>query len=435
MTGLAEHLRDAGYATHLVGKWDAGMATQYHAPKARGYDNFLGYWHHANDYWSFDEESCGFESIKDLWRTNATYDGPAYEMENGASCSQRNQEPDGETCVFEEETLSNEVLRIVDEHDTSTPLFLFYSMHLAHMPLQVPNAYLANFSSIDNTYRRSMHAMVHYVDVVIERIVDRLKGRKLWENALVVIHSDNGGEIMFAGICGGNNWPLRGGKFSNWEGGIRVGALVAGGILPAERRGKTESGLVTGWDWLSTYVSLTGGDPTDHKAKAAGLPGIDSVDQWDLISGKNTTAPRTKIIIGDTSAETPNGDGKTLVGGVIRAEGDKLWKLLVGAKDKLYTIDQYVRTGPSWPNSSSHLVPLAHEHTCGRDAKRGCLFELNADPFELESVAETNTDLFTELLAEVDEAQTTVYSPDRGKKDKGACDAAKSRGGWWGPWL
>lgn len=57
----------------------------------------------------------------------------------------------------------------------------------------------------------------------------------MWENSLVVFHSDNGGEIIFKGICGGNNWPLRGGKFSNFEGGIRVNAFVSGGWVPTAR--------------------------------------------------------------------------------------------------------------------------------------------------------------------------------------------------------
>ena len=75
-----------------------------------------------------------------------------------------------------------------------------------------------------------------------------------------------------------------------------------------------------------------------------------------------------------------NGDGKTLVGGLIEADADgTLWKLLLGAPDKLYRIDQDVRTGPSWPNSSSKLVPLAHSRTCGRAVKRGCLFEVTSD--------------------------------------------------------
>jgi hypothetical protein len=48
MTGLATKLKAAGYATHMVGKWDAGMATADHTPAGRGYDTSLIYFHHAN---------------------------------------------------------------------------------------------------------------------------------------------------------------------------------------------------------------------------------------------------------------------------------------------------------------------------------------------------------------------------------------------------
>ena len=51
------------------------------------------------------------------------------------------------------------------------------------------------------------------------------------------------------GTCGGNNWPLRGGKFSNWEGGIRTSGLVSGGAVPAARRGATEGALMGIEDW------------------------------------------------------------------------------------------------------------------------------------------------------------------------------------------
>ena len=92
-----------------------------------------------------------------------------------------------------------------------------------HMPLQIPKSWLDKFQFINNTYRRSMHAMTSYLDNDVGRVVSALKSLKFWDNTLVVFHADNGGEIMGAGICGGNNWPLRGGKFSNWEGGIRAG--------------------------------------------------------------------------------------------------------------------------------------------------------------------------------------------------------------------
>ena len=70
---------------------------------------------------------------------------------------------------------------------------------------------------------------------------------------------------------------LRGGKFSNWEGGIRVNAFISGGFIPPAARGTVQSGLTAGWDWYATLAGLAGADPTDHRAAAAGLPPIDSI--------------------------------------------------------------------------------------------------------------------------------------------------------------
>ena len=66
MTSIAHVLKRAGYATHFTGKWDVGMATWRHTPLGRGYDSFLGYFHHANDYWT---EKLPFTSTGtiDVW--------------------------------------------------------------------------------------------------------------------------------------------------------------------------------------------------------------------------------------------------------------------------------------------------------------------------------------------------------------------------------
>jgi arylsulfatase B len=225
-------------------------------------------------------------------------------------------------------------------------------------------------------------------------------------------------------------------RCSNWEGGIRVNAFVSGGLLPANRRGVVESGLIAGWDWYATYCELAGVDPTDHRAAAAGLPPIDSKSMWSLISGANSTSPRTEVVIGDTSAETPNGDGKTLVGGVIQVIHNRTWKLIVGAADKLHRIGQDVLTGPSWPNSTSHLVPLDHSRLCSKVAKNGCMFDLVADPLEESSLAAAEPALFQILLDRIEALQETVYSPVRGPVDKLACKQALGiYGGYWGPFL
>ena len=47
VTGIANKLKLAGFATHQIGKWDAGMATPEHTPRGRGYDSSFGYFHHG----------------------------------------------------------------------------------------------------------------------------------------------------------------------------------------------------------------------------------------------------------------------------------------------------------------------------------------------------------------------------------------------------
>ena len=180
---------------------------------------------------------------------------------------------------------------------------------------------------------------------------------------------------MFDGICGGNNWPLRGGKFSNWQGGIKTNAFVSGGFVPPARRGTVSTGHITAWDWYATYCDIAGVSVDDPKAAAAGLPGVDGVAQWPFLSGLNSTSPRSIVYIGDTAATSFNGDGEALVGGVIRGD----IKLLVGAKNKDFLVDQDVLTGPLWPNKTTELhpiSPLLHTRRCTREATQSCLFNL-----------------------------------------------------------
>jgi arylsulfatase B len=442
MTGMASLLKKGGYVTRAVGKWDVGMATSsYHHPRARGFDSWTGYWHHSNDYWNHIEgPKCNGKSVADLWHYNDTFDGPATWFQNTPSCSQNNQTHTSTApCVYEEELLADHVVSILNSHqktDGNKPLFLYWAMHLVHMPLQVPNSYLEKYPEnlYPNVHRQHMTAMVNYMDDEVGRVLQTLETNNMFNNTIITFHADNGGEIMGAGLCGGNNFPLTGGKFSNFEGGIRVNAFVSGGAIPLQRRGISVNALSTIWDWYATYsLGIAGVDPTDKMGEKAGLPPIDSFNIWPHLMGENTTLPRNEIIIGDTTAINPNADGKTRVGGVLRSDG---WKLLIGPPDKFYTVQQYVMTSPNWPNSTSKLVPLLHPKTCGRNPKRGCLFNVFDDPSERLNHAETNQTLFLELLRRVDEIQksTEVYSPIRGKPDPRACEDATSKyGGYWGP--
>ena len=123
------------------------------------------------------------------------------------------------------------------------------------------------------------------------------------------------------------------------------------GIIPKDKRGTREDkSYITAWDWYASYAFLAKQNPQDDFARAAKLPPIDSVNVIGYLLGQNSTIPRNYVIIGDTSAIAPNQAGSTLVGGLIVDN----FKILVGAKSRSWEINQYVITGPEWPNKTSH---------------------------------------------------------------------------------
>jgi len=156
---------------------------------------------------------------------------------------------------YEEYIFRDRMLKIIREHDESKPLFLNYASKIVHYPLQVPIEYQEKFSFIqDDENRKMYHAMVNFLDDQLRNITDTLKEYGYWNNTLMILTSDNGGYVLdpqggcntttsstghesqntdvghgtacFNGEAGANNWPLRGGKYSTFEGGIRVNAFV-----------------------------------------------------------------------------------------------------------------------------------------------------------------------------------------------------------------
>lgn len=225
--------------------------------------------------------------------------------------------------AFEELLFLERAERIIADHDTASPLFLYYATHLLHSPLCVPADYLAKFAFIDNEDRRFVAAMMSLLDDVIGRVVDSLKRRGMWDNCLFVWSSDNGAAIEL-GTGAKSSYPLRGGCVSgllqppaerisiltptflliryvtNWEGGVRAPGFVAGGALPASVAGSRIDG-VGGFlhiaDFYATFAEVAGVDPADARAAKAGLPPIDSLSMWPMLSGVNLTSPRTEIML------------------------------------------------------------------------------------------------------------------------------------------
>ena len=73
-------------------------------------------------------------------------------------------------------------------------------------------------------------------------------------------------------------YPLKGGKHTDWQGGIRANGFVSGGYLPEKMRGQKIDGYIHIADWYATFCYLAGVDPTDERAAEVKLPPIDSLN-------------------------------------------------------------------------------------------------------------------------------------------------------------
>jgi len=181
---------------------------------------------------------------------------------------------------------------------------------------------------------------------------------------------------------------------------------------------------------MRRFAGLAGVSAHDPVAEAAGLPPVDGLDLWPLLSGANATSPHAEMVLGAAANEAASA---TTVQGVIRvADG---WKLLIG------DVGTYFHQGPVYPNTTGGY-PSGTLH-CGDPAALagsaaagpGCLFNVLDDPTEQHDVAADHPDVVKGLRARIAVHQATVYSPERGGDDGAACAAAARYGGFWGPFI
>ena len=114
--------------------------------------------------------------------------------------------------------------------------------------------------------------MVTAMDEALGDIIQTLKDVGLFQNTIIAFTSDNGAIQHY----GGNNYPLRGGKGSLWEGGIRVPGMFYSPFLPRWNRGTHFKGLFHATDWLPTLYKAAGGDPEIRLPRS-----IDGVNQLE----------------------------------------------------------------------------------------------------------------------------------------------------------
>ncbi len=241
---LPAALREAGYKTAIIGKWHLGHVARGYLPTQRGFDQQYGHYNGMLDYYTHFRDS-GHD-----WHKN---DKPNYDK------------------GYTTDLIAREAVRVLAEHDKTRPLFLYVPFNAPHTPLQAPADQIKRNAHIKQKSRRIYAAMVTALDDAVGRIDAALtKHHYPRDNTLIVFCSDNGGVRRY-----GSNGPLRAGKGTLYEGGIRVPAvMVWKDVLPA---GKIVNAPLHIVDLFPTLVGLAGGKPASAKP-------LDGKNAWPTIT-------------------------------------------------------------------------------------------------------------------------------------------------------
>jgi len=267
---LPQALRQAGYATFIVGKWHLGHADRKYWPLQRGFDHQYGPLLGEIDYFTHSAHGT-----RDWFREER----PAVEQ------------------GYVTALLGDEAVRIVQQADTAKPLFLYLAFTAPHAPYQVPPEALAGYASVSDPTRRAYNAMITAMDAEIGRVIGALEARGMRNNTLIIFQSDNGGprsarvtgEVSTEGLTiPADNGPYREGKGTFYEGGTRVVAVANWpGRIPA---GGAVDGPMHIVDMYPTLAALAG-------ARADSSHPLDGTDMWASLSA-GRPSPRTEVVYG-----------------------------------------------------------------------------------------------------------------------------------------
>ena len=229
-TTIAELLQDAGYATGLIGKWHLGGSPVYH-PNRHGFDYFFGFLHEGHFF-----VPPPYDRVTTMLRRKALPDGGEGRWINKdasliLSTHMGHSEPDYDADnpilrqgqpVNEQDYLTDaftrEAAAFIGRH-ADRPFFLTVAYNAVHSPLQGADRFMAKFDSIEDIHRRIFAAMLANLDESVGAILGALDEHGITRQTIVIFLSDNGGPTR---ELTSSNAPLRGGKGTMFEGGIRV---------------------------------------------------------------------------------------------------------------------------------------------------------------------------------------------------------------------
>ena len=299
---LPQALKEAGYATAIIGKWHLGHGDRKYWPRQRGFDYQYGPLIGEIDY--FTHEADG---VVDWYRDNKKVN------EKGYSTT----------------LLGNDAVKYINRQDGSTPFYLYLAFNAPHTPYQATPEYLDRYKKIADPARRAYAGSITAMDDQVGRVVQALAAKKLLDNTLIVFMSDNGGtrNAMFAGGIADlsksnipcDNGPYREGKGTPYEGGTRVAAVVN---WPGHVKAGDSTEVMHVVDWYPSLAALTGAPTGNAKP-------LDGMNMWPTLS-EGKPSPRTEVIynVEPFRAAVRQGDWKLV------------WRTTLPSLVELYNIPQ-----------------------------------------------------------------------------------------------
>jgi arylsulfatase A-like enzyme len=258
---LAEMLKEAGYATGIVGKWHLGHLPQY-LPTSQGFDSYFGI------PYSNDMDKIGGPGYSAEVRKDASY---YPEIEHYNVPLMRNtqiiERPADQNTLTKRYT--EESIRFIEDH-AAHPFFLYLPHSMPHIPLFASKNFRGRSS-------RGLYGdVVEELDASVGAILDTLRELKLDTKTLVVFSSDNGPWLSYE-THGGSAGPLRAGKGTTFEGGLRVPTIF---WWPGKIQPGTKQDLGSTLDFMATFTAIAGGElPENRKLDSYDLSGVLFGDQ------------------------------------------------------------------------------------------------------------------------------------------------------------
>jgi len=242
---IAEMLKEKGYYTALIGKWHLGHKPD-HLPNGQGFDYFFGHQRGCIDNYSHFFFWSG-PNKHDLYRDEEEVFYPGEHFS---------------------ELMVSEIKQIINEKKEA-PFYIHWAFNAPHYPYQGSPKWMEYYKDLPSP-RREYAAFVSNTDEKIGEVLDELDRLGLAENTVVIFQSDHGHsreERAFWG--GGSAGPYRGSKFSLFEGGIRVPAMIRfPGVVPAN---EVRDQACIAMDWFSTIDELTGKKKEDRNIDGKSL--------------------------------------------------------------------------------------------------------------------------------------------------------------------